>query len=85
MLLNRVLFCLPLLVLVLAAPASGFGVDVCFNDPASVDSSGQKKNEPSLIRNCIGVSRSCRREPLQGPATTRSSAGAAWFIAIPPT
>ncbi len=68
MLLNRMLSCLPLLALVLAAPASGFGVDVCFNDPASVDSSGQKKRDSSLIRNCIGVSRSCRREPLRDPA-----------------
>ena len=36
MLLNRMLSCLPLLALVLAAPAAGFGVDVCFNDPARV-------------------------------------------------
>ncbi len=82
MLLNRMLFCLPLLALVLAAPASGFGVDVCFNDPATVGSSGskalmrklgpvhrfysQKKSKSALIRNCIGVSRSCRHEPLRG-------------------
>ena len=65
MLLIRMLFCLPLLALVLAPPALGFGVDVCFNDPASLEASGQKKGDPSLIRNCIGVSRSCRREPLR--------------------
>lgn len=69
MLLKRMLLCLPLFALIFAAPAWGFGVDVCFNDPATVgSSSGQKKSQSLLIRNCIGVSRSCRHEPMRGPA-----------------
>jgi hypothetical protein len=35
--------------------ANAFGVDVCFNDP---EASGK------IIRNCIGVEKDCRKQPL---------------------
>jgi hypothetical protein len=55
-----------LIVLFYPQSTSGFGVDVCFNDPAAVSGSGRGGRGQSVIRNCIGVERSCRMEPLRG-------------------
>jgi len=49
------LFALCLLLLIPTPKVSAFGVDECFNDPASGE---------DIIRNCIGVEEFCRRQPL---------------------
>jgi hypothetical protein len=53
MLMFRLFF---LLALLFISPVAGaFGVDVCFNDPESSN---------KIIRNCIGVEKNCRKQPL---------------------
>lgn len=59
---SRVVLLLGGLLLLLAAgtplPASGFGVDVCYNSPTSGE---------APIRNCIGVEQICRTSNLNAP------------------